>query len=95
MKRKPSTKKAAFLAAYEACGNVSQACKAARFGRSLHYRMLERSEAYRREFEAATARAVAVSQGVAQSDEAFIRAMARALRLEARRLLKALKTQKP
>lgn len=88
---KPSVKRATFLAAYEACGNILRASKAAGWRRSAHYEALKDSPEYRCQFEAATERAIALSKSVGMSDEAFVRAMAHALRLEARRLLKGLK----
>lgn len=48
--KRRNIKKAAFLAAYERCGVITQACEASGVGRTSHYRWLEESEDYRKKF---------------------------------------------
>lgn len=50
-------KKAAFLAAYRLCGNVTHAAEASEVGRDRHYAWLKSDAAYAKEAEAATAEA--------------------------------------
>ena len=46
-------KKRAFLAAFESCGSVSRACKAAEINRSTHYEWLESDPEYVQAFDEA------------------------------------------
>jgi hypothetical protein len=43
--------KAAFFAAYKACGTVREAARAAGIDRGMHYRLLENNPAYKKAFE--------------------------------------------
>lgn len=51
---KPSARVRAFLAAYRLTASITKSAQAAGIRREAHYRLLERSEQYRREFAAAT-----------------------------------------
>jgi hypothetical protein len=68
-KRRTCTRRAAFLAAYSVCGQITKAAKAARIDRDMHYQWLKGDPEYPALFEDARMKAVQ-----ALEDEAVRRA---------------------
>lgn len=64
-----NAKARAFLAAYRMTASITRAAAAAKIDRTIHYRWLEKSESYRKDFEAAAEEAAQVLE-----DEAVRRA---------------------